>query len=74
LPRVVNNDLNTNINAPVTNVDRRAGNEYFDLVFAAAAEAAAQLVIALSHRPMPSMPRIEVVFSTETRKLNLRGI
>jgi hypothetical protein len=71
---VFSNDLTTNINAVVTNVDRRASNKLFNTALTPAAETAAQLLIALSHCPMPSMPRIEVVFSTETRKLNLRGI
>jgi hypothetical protein len=62
----VRNDLATNINALATNLDRRTGNELFNLTLALAAEAAAQLIIALSHCPAPPMPRIEVAFPTET--------
>jgi hypothetical protein len=62
----VSDDLTTNINAVVTNVDRRTGNKLFNTALTQAAKASAQFVVALSHCPAPSMPGIEAVFSTET--------
>src|SRR5262249_42932162 len=57
-----------NVNAFVTNVDARAGDKLSNLALSLAAEAAAQLVIVLSHCPAASTPRLEVVFSTEFMK------
>jgi hypothetical protein len=63
---LVSDDFTANFNAPTTDVDLRAGNELFNLALTLATEAAAQLIIALSHCPAPSMPRIEMASSTET--------
>jgi hypothetical protein len=60
---VLSDDFTANINALITNVDRGTGNKLSNFALALAAEATAQFVIALSHCPAPSIPRIEVAFS-----------